>query len=153
MTIIIKRYQNRKLYDTSAKRYITQEGIAELIRLGNDVQIIDNVTEEDLTNVTLMQIIMEKEKKKSGFLPLSILVSLIQVGENIWSEIGIPSQEDIENIKKQLDILEEKINSLKNKKKVGAYAPTFLVFLPGVSFWSFSSRSRPYAVELGEALV
>ena len=42
---------------------------------------------------------MEKEKKKSGFLPLSILVSLIQAGENIWSEIGIPSQEDIEKIK------------------------------------------------------
>jgi len=112
MTIIIKRYQNRKLYDTSAKRYITLDGIADLIRLGNGVQIIDNVTEEDLTNVTLMQIITEKEKKKSGFLPLSILVSLIQAGENIWSEIGIPSQEDIEKLKNQLDLLEEKINSL-----------------------------------------
>jgi polyhydroxyalkanoate synthesis repressor PhaR len=112
MTIIIKRYQNRKLYDTSAKRYITLDGIAQLIRQGNNVQIIDNVTEEDLTNVTLMQIIMEQEKKKSGFLPLSILVGLIQAGENIWSEIGIPSQEDIEKLKNQLDLLEEKINSL-----------------------------------------
>jgi len=112
MTIIIKRYQNRKLYDTSAKRYITLDGIAQLTRQGNNVQIIDNVTEEDLTNVTLMQIIMEQEKKKSGFLPLSILVGLIQAGENIWSEIGIPSQEDIEKLKNQLDLLEEKINSL-----------------------------------------
>ena len=112
MTILIKRYQNRKLYDTTAKRYITLDGIAELIQLGNDVQIIDNVTEEDLTNVTLMQIIMGKEKRKSGFLPLSILVSLIQAGENIWSEVGIASQEDFEKLKNQLDILEEKINSL-----------------------------------------
>jgi polyhydroxyalkanoate synthesis repressor PhaR len=112
MMIIIKRYQNRKLYDTSARRYITLDGIAQLIRQGNNVQIIDNVTEEDLTNVTLMQIIMEQEKKKSGFLPLSILVGLIQAGENIWSEIGIPSQEDIEKLKNQLDLLEEKINSL-----------------------------------------
>ena len=112
MTIIIKRYQNRKLYDTSAKSYITLDGIAELIRQGNNVQIIDNVTEEDLTNITLMQIIVEQEKKKSGFLPLSILVGLIQAGENIWSEIGIPTQEDIEKLKNQLDLLEEKINSL-----------------------------------------
>jgi polyhydroxyalkanoate synthesis repressor PhaR len=112
MTIIIKRYQNRKLYDTSAKHYITLEGIAHLIRRGNNVQVIDNVTEEDLTNVTLMQVIMEQEKKKSGFLPLSILMGLIQAGENIWSEIGIPSQEDIETLKNQLDELEKKLNSL-----------------------------------------
>ena len=112
MTIMIKRYQNRKLYDTAAKRYITLDGIAQLIRQGNDVQIIDNVTDEDLTNVTLMQVIMEQEKRKSGFLPLNFLVGLIQAGENIWGEIGIPSQDDITKLKNQLDILEEKISSL-----------------------------------------
>jgi polyhydroxyalkanoate synthesis repressor PhaR len=116
MTIIIKRYQNRKLYDTSAKHYITLDGIADLIRRGNNVQIIDNVTEEDLTSVTLMQVIMEEEKKKSGFLPLSLLIGLIQAGENIWNGVGIPSHGDIEELKKQLDILEEKLNSLQEEK-------------------------------------
>ncbi|MGD8735253.1 MAG: polyhydroxyalkanoate synthesis regulator DNA-binding domain-containing protein, partial [Anaerolineae bacterium] len=52
----IKRYPNRKLYDTEAKQYITLEGIAALIRQGNEVQVIDHATGEDLTALTLTQI-------------------------------------------------------------------------------------------------
>jgi polyhydroxyalkanoate synthesis repressor PhaR len=77
---LIKRYPNRKLYDTEAKKYITLDGIAELIRNGEDVQVIDHTTEEDLTAVTLTQIIFEQEKKKSGFLPTSVLTGLVQSG-------------------------------------------------------------------------
>jgi polyhydroxyalkanoate synthesis repressor PhaR len=76
--LIIKRYPNRKLYDTCAKRYITLDGIAELIRRGEEVQVIDNATGEDLTALTLTQIILEQEKKRSGFLPRSVLAGLIQ---------------------------------------------------------------------------
>ena len=65
---IIKRYPNRKLYDTEAKKYITLDGIAELIRQGEEVVVIDHTTNEDLTAVTLTQIIFEQEKKSSGFL-------------------------------------------------------------------------------------
>ena len=64
---IIKRYSNRKLYDTAAKEYITLEAIADLIRAGEEIQVVDNVTEEDLTALTLSQIILEQEKKKKGF--------------------------------------------------------------------------------------
>ena len=70
---IIKRYPNRKLYDTDAKRYITLDGIAELIRDGAEVQVVDHTTNEDLTAVTLTQIIFEQEKRNSGFLPKSVL--------------------------------------------------------------------------------
>lgn len=77
---VIKRYPNRKLYDTDAKRYITLEGVAELIRKGEEVQVVDNVTGEDLTALTLSQIIFEQEKRQSGFLPRSVLSSLIQAG-------------------------------------------------------------------------
>ncbi len=77
---VIKRYPNRKLYDTDAKRYITLDGIAELIRKGEEVQVIDHTTDEDLTAVTLTQIIFEQEKKKGGFLPTSVLTSLVQAG-------------------------------------------------------------------------
>lgn len=77
---VIKRYPNRKLYDTDAKRYITLDGIAELIRNGEDVIVIDHQTEEDLTAVTLTQIIFEQEKKKGGFLPTSVLTGLVQSG-------------------------------------------------------------------------
>lgn len=77
---VIKRYPNRKLYDTEAKRYITLDGIAALIRQGDDVIVIDHTTEEDLTAVTLTQIIFEQEKKRGGFLPKSVLTGLVQAG-------------------------------------------------------------------------
>jgi len=76
--LIIKRYPNRKLYDTEAKQYITLDRIADFIRDGQEVQVIDHVTGEDLTALTLSQIILEQEKRQSGFLPRSILTSLIQ---------------------------------------------------------------------------
>jgi polyhydroxyalkanoate synthesis repressor PhaR len=77
---MIKRYPNRKLYDTEAKRYITLDGIAELIRDGQEVMIVDHTTEEDLTAVTLTQIIFEQEKKAGGFLPKSVLTGLVRTG-------------------------------------------------------------------------
>jgi len=77
---VIKRYPNRKLYDTEAKQYITLEGIATLIRQEQEVSIIDHATGEDLTAVTLTQIIFEQEKKRSGFLPQAVLTSLVQAG-------------------------------------------------------------------------
>src|SRR6185436_2384342 len=77
---IIKRYQNRKLYDTNASRYVTLDDIATLIREGEDVQIIDNQNQDDLTSVTLTQIIFEQEKKKKSLLPLSTLRNIIQSG-------------------------------------------------------------------------
>lgn len=78
--VIIKRYPNRKLYDTDAKQYITLDGIAQLIRDGQEVQIQDHATGEDLTTVTLTQIIFEQEKKQGGFLPRSVLTGLVQAG-------------------------------------------------------------------------
>ena len=60
---LIKRYANRKLYDTRDSRYVTLLQIAEYVREGEHVTIIDNTTKEDLTNVTLAQIIYEEEKK------------------------------------------------------------------------------------------
>lgn len=75
---IIKRYPNRKLYDTEAKRYVTLESITQMIQNGQDVQVIDYETGDDLTNLTLSQIIFEQEKKGSGFLPRALLTNLIQ---------------------------------------------------------------------------
>jgi polyhydroxyalkanoate synthesis repressor PhaR len=62
---IIKRYTNRKLYDTVESRYVTLDEIADMIKAGADVKVIDNRTKEDLTAVTFAQIIFEEEKKTS----------------------------------------------------------------------------------------
>lgn len=80
MTIIIKRYPNRKLYDTTDKTYITLDRVADLIRHGSDVQVVDYATGEDLTTVTLSQILFEQEKKQSGFLPRPLLTGLVKAG-------------------------------------------------------------------------
>ncbi len=80
---IIKRYTNRKLYDTVESRYVTLDEIAAMIKEGTEVRIVDNRTKEDLTSVTLAQIIFEEEKKKNQ-MPLSVLREIIRhPGESI----------------------------------------------------------------------
>ncbi len=79
-TRVIKRYANRKLYDTQHSRYVTLDQIAEMIRGGDDVKIVDNKSKEDLTSVTLAQIIFEEEKRQKSFLPLQAMRNIIQSG-------------------------------------------------------------------------
>src|SRR5207253_6562479 len=76
---VIKRYTNRKLYDTVESRYVTLDEIAQMIKGGAEVKIIDNRTKEDLTSVTLAQIIFEEEKKRSQ-MPLGVLREIIRHG-------------------------------------------------------------------------
>ena len=77
---IIKRYQNRKLYDTQQSCYVTLEDIAKMIRNNEDVMVIDNKTKNDITSATLTQIIFEAEKKASQYAPLFTLREVIQNG-------------------------------------------------------------------------
>jgi len=87
-TRIVKRYSNRKLYDTVESRYVTLPQIAELVRKGEDVRIIDNNTKEDLTSVTMAQILYEEERKQSRALPLGALKDLIfSSGERLMSSL------------------------------------------------------------------
>src|SRR5260370_9586802 len=76
---VIKRYTNRKLYDTVESRYVTLDEIAQMIEGGAEVKIIDNRSKEDLTSVTLAQIIFEEEKKRSQ-MPLGVLREIIRHG-------------------------------------------------------------------------
>jgi polyhydroxyalkanoate synthesis repressor PhaR len=91
-TRTIKRYSNRKLYDTQASRYVTLEQIAEMIRAGDDVKIVDNNSKDDLTSVTLAQIIFEEEKRQKSYLSLSAMRNIIQSGgeriEELVSQAG-----------------------------------------------------------------
>ena len=85
---IIKRYSNRKLYDTKGSSYVTLLQIAEMIREGEDVQIIDNATKEDKTDVTLALIISEELRAKPRGIPLSTLKALIRnKGERILTQL------------------------------------------------------------------
>ena len=75
---VIKRYSNRKLYDTKHSTYVTLLNIAEMVRAGEDVQIIDNATKEDKTDVTLALIISEELKTRPRGIPLATLKALIR---------------------------------------------------------------------------
>ncbi len=79
-TKIIKRYQNRKLYDTQQSCYVTLDDIAKMIRASEEVMVIDNKTKNDITAATLTQIIFEAEKKAAQYAPLFTLREIIQNG-------------------------------------------------------------------------
>jgi polyhydroxyalkanoate synthesis repressor PhaR len=85
---IIKRYSNRKLYDTKGSSYVTLLQIAEMIRAGEDVQIIDNASKEDKTDVTLALIISEELRSKPRAIPIATLKALIRHrGERILTQL------------------------------------------------------------------
>ncbi len=77
MAILIKRYANRKLYNTETSRYITLKGIAELIEQGEEVRVIDNATGEDITSIALSQILVDNERSNRS-VPGTVLTDLIQ---------------------------------------------------------------------------
>jgi polyhydroxyalkanoate synthesis repressor PhaR len=84
--VVIRKYGNRRLYDTSTSKYINLEDIAALIRNGTDVQIVDVNTGADLTGATLTQIIAEGAKEKPSGLPLELLRQLIITTDHAGQE-------------------------------------------------------------------
>jgi polyhydroxyalkanoate synthesis repressor PhaR len=79
MSVLVKRYANRKLYNTQTSRYITLKGIAELIEAGEDVTVIDNETGEDITSIALSQILVDSERSNRT-VSRTLLSDLIQRG-------------------------------------------------------------------------
>lgn len=135
MQRVIKRYHNRKLYDTSSSTYVTLEDIAMLIKRGDEVQIVDNKTKDDITGQTLAQIIVEEEKKKKGALPLDILRDLIRAGgetlrslvQNEFTHVRAfveekvkPTIENVQNIpvvQQELKALKDRLEALEKKSR------------------------------------
>ena len=116
---VIKRYPNRKLYDTQAKKYITLDGIAALIRDGEEVQVIDHATGDDLTTVTLTQIIFEQEKKQGGFLPRSVLTGLVQAGGEHLSTLRRTLSSPLDLIRHVDEEITGRINALIYRGEMG----------------------------------
>jgi polyhydroxyalkanoate synthesis repressor PhaR len=83
--MIIKKYGNRRLYDTSDSRYITLEELADKVRRGEDVQVLDAKTGEDLTAATLTQILVEG-RGAGRLLPVPLLIQLVRLGDDALAE-------------------------------------------------------------------
>ena len=108
-TKIIKRYANRKLYDTVQSCYVTLEDIAEMIKSGEEIRILDNKSKEDLTAVTFAQIIFEEEKKVAK-MPLMLLREIIQnsgdaIGEFLQKKLHDPVNQIKGDVEKRVSNL------------------------------------------------
>jgi polyhydroxyalkanoate synthesis repressor PhaR len=117
MARLIKRYGNRKMYDTQASRYVTLDGVTELIRSGEDLRIIDNESGEDLTAVTFAQIIYEEEKRKSGLLEVPALRWIIQQGGATFQEILSRVDQGREAIENVREMAEERVRHLMQRSE------------------------------------
>ncbi len=109
---VIKRYPNRKLYNTETKQYITLDELADLIRHGEDIHVIDYATGEDMTALTMTQILFEQVKNQAGFLPRAVLSGLIRAGGNrmsafqriLMNSLGLKHETD-EEIRRRIQAL------------------------------------------------
>lgn len=105
MAVLIKRYANRKLYNTRTSRYITLKGIAELLEEGEEVRVIDNESGEDITSVTLSQILVDTERANRA-VPGSLLSELVhRGGDALYGALrrGVgDASEGIEEIQKNM---------------------------------------------------
>ena len=82
---IIKRYQNRKLYDTHQSCYVTLEEIAQIIRDGNEIQVIDNKSKNDITYITQIQLLFDQEKKSTKLGDVDLLKRVIRSNEGTFT--------------------------------------------------------------------
>lgn len=84
--LIYKKYANRRIYDTTSSRYVTLEALAEKIREGREVKVIDAKTEADVTAFILTQIVLEQAKRNNALLPTPVLHLIIRYGDNLLME-------------------------------------------------------------------
>ena len=103
MRRVIKRYANRKLYDTTSSRYVALEDVASFVRRGDEVEVTDNESGEDLTAVTLAQIILEDERKKKNLLSLPILQDLVRYGSDALADVTNRGLEAIGEIREKAE--------------------------------------------------
>ena len=124
---VIKRYANRKLYDMKESCYITHDEIACLVKSGEDVKIIDNKTKEDLTTLTLTQILFREEKMQRKTLPLHALKGILQSGGDfIQRQITDPLQ----NLKDEAGETVRTISHVFRREDEGDVEPIAPIFDP-----------------------
>ena len=126
---VIKRYQNRKLYDTDASCYVTLDEIAEMIQQGEEVNVVDNRNQKDITAATLTQIIFEKQKRSETPVPIATLRHIIKTGDGSFSsylskggdgnQLGV-----IQQLEEQVKLLNGKLEAVERKTALGGKETT-----------------------------
>ena len=122
---LIKRYANRKMYDTERSCYITLDEVADMVRAGEELRVIDNKTKADLTEVTLTQALLTSERKKRGSVSIDSLRDLFaQGGDLLQTRVGAPvaraASEAERTVEKWRNEAERKVGRMLGPKKPGA---------------------------------
>ena len=125
---LIKRYSNRKLYDTERSSYVTLEEISQMVRDGSELRIVDNKSGEDITSVTLAQIVFEQEKKDKRTLPMQALRDMIRSPSDFISRLSRDVTDMREDAKSQV----EKVKRTAAQQQAEVVAPVreFLDSIP-----------------------
>ena len=84
--LLVKKYANRRLYDTEQSSYVSLDHVADIIKQGRQVEVVDAKSNQDVTAFVLTQIIMEEARKKNILLPVPLLHLIIRYGDNVLSE-------------------------------------------------------------------
>ena len=85
-TLLLKKYTNRRLYETEKSIYVTLDYVTDIIRHGRKIKVVDAKTGEDVTSAILTQIVFEEARKKKYLLPTPLLYLIIQYGENVLTD-------------------------------------------------------------------
>lgn len=120
-TVVIKKYENRRLYDTTNSRYVNLEEVAQLLQQGNEVQVVDATTNEDITRLILTQIIVEDAKTPNSTFPLDLLRQMVIAS-------GRASQENT-------------LNYMRGMLEI--YQNTYRAMVPPINPFDFTRDARP----------
>lgn len=167
-TVIIKKYANRRLYDTSSSQYVTLDYVRELVKSGREFTVVDAKSGEDLTHGVLSQIIFEEEARGENLLPLPFLRQLIQYyGDSLQSVVPSYLEATMEAFSSQQEEMRERFTgslqspqaimeafqeqSRRNMEMFGQAMQVFAPFVPGAGAAEKSSPGADPA-EDGEDL-
>jgi polyhydroxyalkanoate synthesis repressor PhaR len=144
--VIIKRYGNRRLYNTETKSYVTYQDLLGIIRAGHDIQVIDSTTKADVTKSVLIQVILEEEKNQKNLLPLPFLFQLLRSQESAAQDFFMNYLSS--SFEAYLKTKEEFDKRFRGMLEMTANAPQFWEkFIPGPNpmdamreFWGMNNK-------------
>ena len=113
----IKKYANRKFYDAEEKRYVSLSGIASLVRDGEEIQVVDNETGEDITGLVLSQILRDLERQGS-FLPQTLLTALVRRGSGGLKHLRGSLQVSLKALEALEDEIQERVDSMAERGEI-----------------------------------
>ena len=156
--IVIKKYANRRLYDTSASRYVTLDHLRELVKDGRDFKVVDAKSGEDLTRGVLAQIIFEEESKGETLLPVEFLRQLIGFyGDSMQSMVPSYLNMSMDSFSRQQADMREKMASMGSpaasmqmmeeatKRNMAMFEQAMKMFTPGFSAGGEPTGAKPGA--------